>query len=445
MGRRIALWCTVAVLAIMFGGSLSYAKESRDIKFAVFSDPHFYSKSLGTTGTAFNAYLMQDRKLLRESESILDAAINAIIEEGKVKFVLVPGDLTKDGERLNHFLFALKMKKLERAGIQVFVVPGNHDINNLHAFRYVDNSTESVPNVSPKMFRWIYNDFGYRQSIRRDPNSLSYVVEPSPGVWLIAMDTCDYDRNEIEGYPATRGRFKPETLEWVLEMARQGKLLGKQLIGMMHHGVVEHYTGQTLFFADYVVENFTNVGKQLATAGLQVVFTGHFHANDVAVNEFEGAVPLFDIETGSLVTSPCPVRFVTVKPNRMMEIETSHITKIKYDTEGKPFSQYAEDFLTDGLKMISDNMLESYGFPTSLIDSLLTPNLVAAYKAHYSGDEDVLAQPETYSQAINLLFKIGQTNQAALGLAFTLQGLWNDSTPDNYLMIDLKQMSIVEE
>jgi hypothetical protein len=48
------------------------------------------------------------------------------------------------------------MKRLERAGIQVFVVPGNHDVDNPHAVRYVGDGSEPIPSVSPHMFRWIY-------------------------------------------------------------------------------------------------------------------------------------------------------------------------------------------------------------------------------------------------------------------------------------------------
>ncbi|NCC95179.1 MAG: hypothetical protein EOM10_18265 [Opitutae bacterium] len=42
-------------------------------RFAVFSDPHLYPRSLGTTGPAFQDYLNKDRKLLVESEALLDA------------------------------------------------------------------------------------------------------------------------------------------------------------------------------------------------------------------------------------------------------------------------------------------------------------------------------------------------------------------------------------
>jgi hypothetical protein len=41
----------------------------------VFSDPHYFDPSLGTTGAAFDAYLASDRKLIAESDAIMRAMV----------------------------------------------------------------------------------------------------------------------------------------------------------------------------------------------------------------------------------------------------------------------------------------------------------------------------------------------------------------------------------
>jgi len=64
-----------------------------------------------------------------ESEEVLKSLITDIKLEG-VDLVIVPGDLTNNGEKVNHIKFAAYLKELEDAGIAVFVVPGNHDIEN---------------------------------------------------------------------------------------------------------------------------------------------------------------------------------------------------------------------------------------------------------------------------------------------------------------------------
>ena len=72
------------------GDSAAYPETA----FAVIADPHFYDSRLGTDGTAFQAYLDEDRKLLKESGELLDAAVDDI-SAVDVDFVIVCGDMTQ--------------------------------------------------------------------------------------------------------------------------------------------------------------------------------------------------------------------------------------------------------------------------------------------------------------------------------------------------------------
>ena len=97
------------------------------IKIAVISDLHVMAPQLLVKGgSAFEEYLQRDRKMLVESLSILDTLISDILSQ-KPHLTIVTGDLTKDGERLSHELVATQLQRLVDAGIQVLVVPGNHD------------------------------------------------------------------------------------------------------------------------------------------------------------------------------------------------------------------------------------------------------------------------------------------------------------------------------
>lgn len=70
-------------------------------KFAVLSDIHYFDASLfdNTLNMSFEYYLAADRKLIKESGAILDAAL-AEIEAEKPDFLMISGDLTKDGEKV---------------------------------------------------------------------------------------------------------------------------------------------------------------------------------------------------------------------------------------------------------------------------------------------------------------------------------------------------------
>ena len=318
-------------------------------RFAVFSDPHFYDNDLGTEGTAFEAYLLQDRKLLRESEALVQAAVGEILAAhgtDPIDFVIVPGDLTKDGERTSHEKFADYLALIEEAGIPVFVAPGNHDINNPHAVAYDGDTVSSVDTVSPVEFASIYGPFGYDEALIHDPDSLSYAVEAAPGVILLSLDSCKYDDNLFTGHPETSGALKAATLEWALKIIKYARKAGKQVVAFQHHGLTEHYLGQSQAFAEYVIDDWETVSASLADAGLKLAFTGHYHANDItaAAGNEDGAT-LYDVETGSLVTAPCPYRIITLHGNNAAQVETRYITAIDYDTGGMPFPDYAQAFL----------------------------------------------------------------------------------------------------
>ena len=100
-------------------------------KMVVLSDPHVMAPGLLLSeGTAWTTYLNGQRKLVDYSQRLFDDMIVRIKRNLRPGLVLISGDLTKDGERASHQIVASQLQRLVDAGIQVLVVPGNHDINN---------------------------------------------------------------------------------------------------------------------------------------------------------------------------------------------------------------------------------------------------------------------------------------------------------------------------
>ena len=118
-------------------------------KMIVLSDVHLMAPQLLVKdGKAYEDYLEGDRKLLTESEEILDSVSERVLR-AKPEVVLIAGDLTKDGERVSHDLLAKRYLAVwKKAGIRVFVIPGNHDVNNPHAVEYIGDSARRVATVS---------------------------------------------------------------------------------------------------------------------------------------------------------------------------------------------------------------------------------------------------------------------------------------------------------
>ncbi|MEJ2740794.1 MAG: metallophosphoesterase, partial [Dehalococcoidia bacterium] len=329
-----------------------------EVSFVVFSDPHLYNPLLGLEGEALETYLSYDRKLLRESTEILEAAIERIMQE-KATIVLVPGDLTKDGERISHELMADYLSEIEDKGKQVYVIPGNHDVDNGHSFKYIGADVESVPSVSAGEFAEIYNEFGYGEAVYRDPASLSYVAGLNSDLWLLALDSCLYRENVSGEEPVTDGRFTDATLRWIEEMLIKAAEENTAVIAMMHHGVVEHYNGQEKNFGEYIVHDYPAVSKLLATYNVRLVFTGHYHAQDITVvRRTEGEKFLFDVETGALVTYPCPYRLVDIDSSQKAEVRTGHIESIASYPEG--FPGFTRAYITKGIENIALLAIQKY-------------------------------------------------------------------------------------
>jgi 3',5'-cyclic AMP phosphodiesterase CpdA len=398
-----------------------------DVRFAVLSDLHLHSTELGTNGAAFQNYLTKDRKLLLESSELLDAAIDKI-NALPVDFVLVPGDLTKDGEALNHKNVAEKLRKLTEAGKPVFIINGNHDVQNRNASRFTEAGAEPVPTVAPTEFAANYQDNGYRAALARDAHSLSYVVEPVNGLWILAMDSCRHRENKPTKKPITAGRFAPETLEWITQMLDKARSEGKAVMGMMHHGLLEHYAGNRKYYGDYVIKDNQAVSRLFSACGLRLVFTGHYHAQDIT-SSVQNNQWLYDIETGSLATHPCPYRLITIS-NQTLTVHSERIESIPSHPTG--FTNYARLSLLNATVHLGTVALKKYGLSAKDC-AIVAPQIAEAYAAHLAGDEVPPAKVIT-TKGVSLWGKIIISMKKKL-----LDGWQHDLPPaDNELTVDLR-------
>lgn len=400
----------------------------RAIKIAVVSDLHLMNPSLlKSNGTAFQMYLMQDPKLLAESEAILQQIIAKILFEHP-DLVLISGDLTKDGELVSHKLMIRQLQMLEKNHIKVLVIPGNHDINNPDAKLFDGDNATSVPSITPGDFVKLYADFGYKHALARDPNSLSYVAEPIKGLRIIAIDANEYYNNSST-YCVVAGHIKDGTMQWVKEQLSEAGAKGKMVIGMMHHGLVEHFMGESVIFPDYLVDDWAAKADELAQAGLKVIFTGHFHANDAVQRPVNG-LSIVDVETGSAVIYDSPYRIIKLMDKKLY-INTKHIERIFYPgLNGLSFHDYEKAFTLAGIGLQAKYMLMNppYDVPEAIADQI-APVFAEAMLAHLAGDETI--SDETYA-------KIQAVYAVSTDLGNIIMGLFTDLPPsDSNLVVDL--------
>ncbi len=297
------------ILLLLFSVSLTIA-NSQPVKIAIISDVHFLSSEIAQPGTALEKFENTSGRNVTDLHAVLDKSL-AEIEAAKTDILLILGDMANHGERQSHIGFIEKIKPLQQKGTRIFVIPGNHDINIPDSKKYIGETPQPTENVSADEFVQLYTSFGYADALKRDTASLSYLAEIDAKTWLLSFDVNRY--SEYKTTSLSGGRVLPQTMEWALEILREAKARGIIVLGMMHHGVVEHLPFQAIFFPNHLVDDRKWVAETLADAGLKVILTGHFHANDITQLITANGNTIFDVETGSLSQYPFPYRLMTLE------------------------------------------------------------------------------------------------------------------------------------
>lgn len=361
--------------------SLLFASEP--IKIAVISDTHYLASALAQPGEALHTYRTATGRNVAHLHPILDSVFHQIVRQ-KADVLFVSGDITNHGERASHLEFTQKLHALKNKGMKIFVVPGNHDINVPDAKAYVGKKVLHTPSISDEDFAALYAPFGFQAALRRDTSSLSYLAPLTDSLWLLAIDTNRYGEHTTTSISG--GRILPETLSWCCDILRTAREKNVTVVAMMHHGLVEHIPYQATFFPDYIVRDWEHNAQVLADNGLQVIFTGHFHANDVTRFVSDSGNILYDIETGSLAEYPFPYRMVSIR-GKTLNITTHVIKQIEHvqdlqETYRKKLEEHARKVIRYKLRNIP------IPIPDTMFDTL-ADILSDIAVLHAAGDEEM--------------------------------------------------------
>lgn len=304
---------TLCTLVLMMMLPLAVHAQER---LLVFTDPHLLSPALVVNpGQPYTDAINNDNKMFDLGAPIMQAMVDTILGI-KPTAVLVSGDLSKDGERRSHQDMAAYLSQLRQAGIGVYVIPGNHDVNSDEARGYYGSTTRKVTTPSSTEFATIYADMGYNQALERDNNSLSYLAEPIPGLWLIAVDDNMTVQRDTDRSINANG-ITLSTRNWIFEKADQGRQQGKQVMVMMHHQLVEHFDDQDRLVGDATVTDAATLRQELINHGIRLVLTGHMHIGNITTQFNDARTDsLVEVTTGSPLTYPCQFRTIDISADR---------------------------------------------------------------------------------------------------------------------------------
>ena len=392
-GSRLLSLLLAVVLVFTLTVPVLAAEKPQDmnLRIAVMSDLHYLSPDMIADTEDFEHAFNSDRKLLKESSSVLREMLERVRAD-KPDILLVSGDLTKDGEQECHAALAKQLQQLQQdvPGLKIYVINGNHDIRNYNAknFNTADGKAVPATRTEPEDFKRIY-DFVYSDPTvlatftpaeGNKAGGLSYVARPVEGLTVIAMDTCRYSSDNTsngDDEHETSGAISADLEKWVIEQTAAAKARGDLVIGLEHHGLVPHFDVQPTILPMYLVNGYERIAQEYADAGMSVVFTGHMHAVDIAAMTTKAGNTFYDIETGSALTYPCPVRFVDLRrstvggeTNTYMSVSTkTHIGPIHYTDPATgvayvidDLTEYAREFgfTTDMLKTVAGDFVKSF-------------------------------------------------------------------------------------
>ena len=363
---------------------ISYAQQP--LKIAVISDTHYLSAKLAKDGPALQRFKSATGRNVKDLHQVLSQVISEL-EAYSPDIVLIAGDITNHGERESHLDFVAKLNPLAESGTLIFVVPGNHDVNVPNAKAFIGNKPTPTLSISALEFEQIYAPFGYNQALRRDTASLSYLAEVNDSIWLLGIDSNKYSQHTTSSISS--GRILPATMNWVLEILEEAKSKNILVMGMMHHGLVEHMPYQSMLMPDYLIDNWKSTAEILADNGLKIIFTGHFHSNDITLLTSPKGKKIYDIETGSLAGYPFPYRLMTLENNKL-NIESYFIDSIP----GNPNLQEEYRIKSENIgRRIAQSKINSMSLPIpSELKDTLIELMVKMQVLHMKGDEKMDAE-----------------------------------------------------
>lgn len=310
------------------------------------ADTHYYSKTLGTEGKAYELRSDSDQKCLAETGEIIDAAFSKL-SKSDCDAVLIAGDLTNDGERVCHEEFREKLRKLKETK-NVYVVTATHDwCCDCNPRRFEgDRVYNDVPTLHHNELYDFYREFGTDNAFaeyRTTLGTASYAVDIGDDVTLIALID---DKNGRDS-----AGFKKEHLEWIKEQIKGAKQRGRLPVAMEHHLLYPHIS--PLITKGARCRDGEHILNEMADAGLKFVFVGHSHIQRIDEYTSPAGNKIYEVNIGSLVGYPAPMVTMTVE-NGDITVNTERLKTFVHNGEEKNLTEYLARHATKIVSVVFD-------------------------------------------------------------------------------------------
>ena len=268
--------------------------------------------------------------LLLYRTSVNDAGFKQIADDKETNIILIPGDLVYRGEYQSHIGLRNKLYKLKEQGKKIYLITARHDYDDNDSFEFDGDKMLPVKAMPRDELRDFYKDFGFDGAISEHKESMSYVAQLADGIRLLALN-CDGDCKDFKG-------LWDNQMKWALEQIEDAHRTGNYIFAMTHYPLLPFSPIMNLI-SDSHLTDWEKRANQFADAGLDLIFTGHMHAQAVTEYVTENGNKITDVQTGCFVGCPCAYRKVTIKDSTA-DIKSYTINDFDYDKQGKSASEY---------------------------------------------------------------------------------------------------------
>lgn len=277
-----------AIVLILVGGlhlSRIIRKQLQEpISMIIASDIHYLSPDY--RGEYFKEPVsIFDGKVIHYSAEYFEAFLAEVIEKHP-KVLIISGDITLNGSVKSHEEVVAKLKLVQDAGIDVLVIPGNHDVHR-SAGDYTSEEPTLVESAFSKYFIEAYENFGPAKALSRDKDTFSYIYEATPYLRILMLDTnC-----------LSKGTVSSNTLTWMEAQLKDAKKAGADVIAVSHQNLHIHnellYLGYQMYNADELLLLYEKYDVKLN-------LSGHIHVQSIVSNETTPGTTVPEVAVGAL-------------------------------------------------------------------------------------------------------------------------------------------------
>lgn len=342
----------------LFGCTVQPLTKHESLKIIVASDLHYFAKDYYKDCEWFEeSMLYGDGKMVTYADEILDSFVETVKNE-KPDLVILTGDLSFNGEKGSHQGLATKLQVIQKSGINVAVLPGNHDIDNYNAKGYGKDDYFEVEKVNAESFREIYKQLGYEISVSQHDKSLSYRIDLNDRYSLLMMDSTSHQLTTGTSLDMG-GSFTDSTISWLKQELMDIEKSKKIPLVAMHHNLTNH---NELLNSGYTIKEHQVIADLFETYHTPFVLSGHIHCQNIKkINS------IYDIASSSLLDAPLQYGIINLD-NDSMTYRTNSL-KISKDANAY-FNEVSSNRFKESFQSIQDKKIRE-----EMMDVIVKTNL----------------------------------------------------------------------